>query len=96
MKYSQNNEEEVILNYFDGKIGTFLDVGANDGVTLSNTRALAERGWRGVLIEPSPKAFALLKENYKGKDGFYFYPFALGETNGEIARTSWRVHWFNR
>lgn len=82
--YSQNLEEKIILEYFGDKKGTFLDVGANDGVTLSNTRALAERGWRGVLIEPSPKAFALLKENYKGKEGFYFYPFALGEKNGNL------------
>lgn len=81
--YSQNREEEVILGYFQDS-GTFLDIGANDGKTFSNTFALAERGWRGVLIEPSPKAFALLKENYKGMSGFYFYPFALGETNGEI------------
>lgn len=82
--YSQNREEEIILEYFKDKKGTFLDVGANDGVTFSNTRALAERGWKGVLIEPSPKAFALLKENYKDREGFYFYPFALGEKNGEL------------
>lgn len=84
MKYSQNNEQEEIIKYFNGKTGTFLDIGANDGKTLSNTRALAELGWKGVLIEPSPKAFALLKENYKDMEGFYFYPFALGITNDKV------------
>jgi len=93
MSCSQNEEEKVILEYFDrgymqahlsnGK-GSFIDIGANDGVTLSNTRALAERGWLGVLVEPSPSAFAKLKENYKDKEGFYFYPFALGVTNGKV------------
>jgi hypothetical protein len=50
VSYSQNKEEEVILNYFNGHVGTFVDLGANDGITFSNTRALAERGWKGVLI----------------------------------------------
>lgn len=84
MAFSQNLEEQFILEYFKDKTGTFLDIGSNDGVTLSNTRALAEKGWRGVLVEPSPIAFAKLKENYRGKEGFYFYPFALGITNGKV------------
>lgn len=83
MSYSQNKEEEVILKYFEGKTGTFLDIGSNDGVTLSNVRALAEKNWTGVFVEPSPKAFARLQENYKGLKGFYFYPFALGARNGK-------------
>ena len=84
MKYSQNDEENVVKNYFNGKIGTFLDVGSNDGKTLSNTFALSLSGWRGVLVEPSLKAFSALRENYRGMKGFYFYNFALGITNDEI------------
>jgi len=89
MNYSQSNEQEVILNYFsssDNKIihnGSFIDIGANDGRTFSNTRALAERGWRGVLIEPSPKAYAKLKELYSGHKGFYLYNYAIGSHNGK-------------
>lgn len=81
--YSQNSEQEVILKYFQGKTGTFIDIGSNDGITFSNTRALAERGWKGVLVEPSPKAFAKLKELYNGHKGFYLYPYALGSHNGK-------------
>lgn len=86
--YSQSREEEEILKYFAGKTGTFLDIGANDGVTLSNTRRLAELNWKGVFVEPSPKAFAKLRDNYSqlasepGK--FYFYNFALGSSNGKV------------
>lgn len=90
--YSQNNEEEIILKYFGGKVGNFIDIGANDGKTLSNTFALTERGWTGVLIEPSPKAFALLKENYKGKKNSYFYNFALGTTNGKVKMWDSETH----
>ena len=81
--YSQNKEEEIILHYFSGQTGTFIDIGANDGITFSNTRALAERGWKGVLIEPSPKAYAKLKEVYNGHKWFYLYNFALGDKNGK-------------
>lgn len=83
-KYSQNNEDQVILDYFKGKAGTFIDIGANDGKTLSNTRLLVENGWSGVFVEPSPTAFQKLKENYPNQTGLYFYPFALGVTNDEV------------
>lgn len=63
--YSQNGEQKVILDYFKSKYnGRFLDIGANDGITLSNVYALALKGWNGIMCEPSPKAFELLKRNY--------------------------------
>jgi hypothetical protein len=52
--YSQNNEQEIILNYFGDFKGHFLDIGAYNGVDISNTRALLELGWTGVLVEPNP------------------------------------------
>jgi FkbM family methyltransferase len=81
--YSQNQEEKIILDYFGSQTGTFIDIGANDGITFSNTRALAERGWRGVLVEPSPQAFAKLKDLYNGHKGFYTYPYAISDHNGK-------------
>lgn len=84
MNYSQNSEQEVILKYFGGFVGAFLDLGSNDGVTLSNTRALADRGWSGCFVEPSPVAFSKLKSLYeKEKKGrFYMYNCAVGNHNG--------------
>lgn len=84
MNYSQNNEQQVILDYFKGQTGIFLDVGANDGVTYSNTRALAELGWGGVCVEPSPTAFLKLKELYQKTPRVYTYNFALGITNDNV------------
>ena len=83
-KYSQNNEDAEVIKYFGDKVGTFIDIGANDGITLSNSRALVELGWTGAFVEPSPTSFNRLKENYKGIDGLYFYNYALGVTNGEL------------
>lgn len=61
--YSQNREEEIIVQLFgDKSVGHFLDVGAYDGKTFSNTLRLAELGWSGVCVEPSPTVFpGLLK-----------------------------------
>lgn len=63
--YSQNSEQTFILDYFkDQKEGRFLDIGAYDGKTFSNTHALAKMGWRGVCIEPSPTCFKQLVQIY--------------------------------
>ncbi len=65
--YSQRDEEEVILKNAPAT-GRFLDIGAYDFKAFSNTRALAEKGWGGVLVEPSPASFARMMENAKGFD----------------------------
>lgn len=82
--YSQNAEEEIILKYFNGKIGTYISIGENDGVTLSNVRKLSELGWTGINVEPSPNAFKMLVENTKQFKKVKNYNFALGETNGNV------------
>lgn len=83
MPFSQNAEEQHILNYFGDFVGTFLSLGENDGETFSNVRALALRNWRGCMVEPSPKAFEKLKSIYEGRQGFYIYPFAIASHNGK-------------
>ena len=51
--YGQNQEDSVIVEYFDGigLKGKLLDIGAYDGRTFSNSRALLKYGWEGILIE---------------------------------------------
>jgi hypothetical protein len=66
MSYSQNNEEAVLLDHFGDKSdGTFLEIGAFHPTRFSNTRALIERGWSGVMVEMSPYALVDLIEAYK-------------------------------
>jgi FkbM family methyltransferase len=81
--HSQNKEEQYILDYFGSFVGTFLDLGCNDCKTFSNTRALAERNWKGVLVDASPKAIEKCKQLYNGHKGFYIYPFAISDHNGK-------------
>ena len=87
MNYSQNNEQEIIINLFKGKRnGTFCDIGSNDGVTLSNTFALANNyGWTGLLVEASPKAYERLLKNYELIDrDFDLQNVAIGKEDGEL------------
>lgn len=83
MSHSQNNEEQVILDYFKGYVGTFVSLGENDGITFSNVRALAERGWQGVMIEPDPEAFERLEKLYIEYRGLYTYNYAISDYNGK-------------
>jgi len=51
--YSQNGEDLFVIDYFKGFKGTLLEIGANDGETLSNSLLLIENGWKAHLVEPS-------------------------------------------
>jgi len=39
-----------------------VDVGANDGFYSSNSYPFVKRGWRAILVEPHPGAFAQADE----------------------------------
>jgi hypothetical protein len=63
--YTQQLEQDVILNYFESKEhGILLDIGANDGETFSNSRALILNGWTGALVEPDPQPLYKLEKLY--------------------------------
>ena len=50
---AQFGEDRVLWRVFRGRhSGYFVEVGAYDGVTLSNTYFLEQMGWRGLLVEP--------------------------------------------
>lgn len=63
VSYSQYGEDTHILRVFGSEVGRFLDIGSWHPKQFSNSRALFEAGWSGVMIEPSPEPFlGLLKE----------------------------------
>jgi FkbM family methyltransferase len=52
--YAQNDEDRALAQIFAKTVrGTCLEVGANDGVTLSNTYYFERIGWRCILVEPN-------------------------------------------
>lgn len=80
--YSQSSEQEVILNYFKNRKGWFLDIGAYDGITYSNTHALALEGWRGVCIEPTSNAYRKLHKLYRANGRIKCYNYAIHVKTG--------------
>ena len=55
--YSQHGEDiyiNALMNLGLELSPLVYELGACDGVNLSNSRALIEAGWRGVLVEASP------------------------------------------
>jgi FkbM family methyltransferase len=64
--YSQHGEDFLLWNFFGYESkGFFVDVGAFDGIHLSNTYSLEEQGWSGICIEPHPKYFPFCKKTRK-------------------------------
>lgn len=52
---AQNGEDRWLDDFFSHKTkGYFVEVGAYDGVNLSNTFHFEQIGWKGVLVEPDP------------------------------------------
>ncbi len=62
---SQYGQDKFVAEHvFPGKEeGVFVDVGANDGVTLSNSYFFeTKRRWTGLCVEPIPDVFRKLRE----------------------------------
>jgi FkbM family methyltransferase len=54
LSYSANNEDVLLHRIFGDQVdGFFVDVGAAHPLFENDTRALYERGWRGINIEPT-------------------------------------------
>lgn len=51
---AQFGEDRLLAEMFRGREGFCVEVGANDGVSGSNTFYLEKRGWRGILVEANP------------------------------------------
>lgn len=89
--YGQQAEDYIMWSLFPGDYkGTFVDVGAFDGVYFSNTLSFEKAGWSGVCIEAHPAYFRLLQKNRPGsinvnaavssedKDSTFFYTSKIG------------------
>lgn len=62
--YSQLDQDLWILSKFDKEYkGFFIDIGAHDGISLSNSFLLEQKGWNGACVEPSVTEFEKLKNS---------------------------------
>jgi FkbM family methyltransferase len=62
--YSQQGEDFIPDAFFGFRSnGFFVDVGAFDGIHLSNSYIFEQRGWSGICIEAAPLYFDLCVKN---------------------------------
>lgn len=81
-KFSQNDEQDTIGRIFNGVTGRLLDIGAYVPSTFSNSRALLDLGWSGVLVEPAPGPFKDLLDYYGANPRVELVNCAVGLDQG--------------
>ena len=64
-QYSQGGQDVYVTNILrEKRDGYFVEVGAYDGFTISNTYLLEKNyGWKGICIEATPYRIQDLKNN---------------------------------
>jgi len=62
-----DHEQRLIAAFFGNRPGYFVEVGANEPRTRSQTWHLEQAGWTGVLIEPQPALAAELRAQRTAK-----------------------------
>ena len=90
VSYAKNNEDVMlwrVLKHVEN--GFYIDVGANDAVMGSVTKAFYDRGWRGINIEPLPVHCDGLRER---RPGDVTLCCAAGDAIGEIEIYDGDVH----
>lgn len=52
--FSQNNQDLFVLyfTHYAGKKGFYVEIGAGDGVRISNTYLLEKADWQGIIVDP--------------------------------------------
>lgn len=69
--FSKNNLDLKLAQYLNHRKGTYVEIGANDGIQQSNSKYFETfLGWKGVLIEPFPENFTKLQENRAKRNHF--------------------------
>jgi FkbM family methyltransferase len=80
--FSQQEEDKILFEkYLNYKNGFFIELGAMDGITYSNSLFFELfMNWRGVLIEPTSQYESLVKN----RPNCYNFNYAISEIEGEL------------
>ncbi len=80
ISYAQNFEDVMLWRALKGVVnGHYIDVGAQDPISDSVSKAFYDLGWRGVHVEPVPQFAQSLREQRPDEQVFQV---ALGATAG--------------
>ena len=72
------------LCFGDRADGFFVEVGAYDGITFSNSSCLADAGWSGLLIEPIPAFARACRARYVDNPRVRVVESAVGDRASDI------------
>ena len=82
LSYSANFEDVILHRIFGGQAeGFYVDVGAAHPLMENDTKALYDRGWTGINVEPNPALFAELE---RGRPRDRNLNLALADAPGEL------------
>lgn len=67
-----NNLDKQLEAYCNYQDGYYVELGANDGITQSNSFYFEKKkNWKGVLIEPSPNNYLKCRQNRDPSNKFF-------------------------
>jgi FkbM family methyltransferase len=87
---SQHGDQKIIFDYFlaHPPVNKYLvDVGAY-GKEMSNSYALLQAGWKGLLIEPHPLRCKIIKQEFAGLD----YELIRTGVNDHVGKLPFYLH----
>lgn len=88
--FSLNQLDRKLEKYVDYNNGYFVELGANDGVTQSNSLYFEKhRNWRGLLVEPAPQNFLKCRQNRSSRDSIYCAACVSFEYDQEFVRIAY-------
>lgn len=68
--HSQAGQDKFAYIVTGSRHGSFLDIGANNPVTINNSFGLEQLGWRGLLVDNSAESMEACEQQRKSH--FYF------------------------
>ena len=75
--------QELIDKYLQDAEPLFLEIGAFNGINWSPIVPLIDMGWHGIMVEPNPKTFELLRANRGENPKLQLVNAAIGSQAGE-------------
>jgi FkbM family methyltransferase len=70
--HSLNKLDEALSNLLPHKNGYYVEIGANDGISQSNSLYFErKKNWSGILVEPDKDNFRRLTRNRKKRNKFF-------------------------
>lgn len=88
--FSLNHLDKKLEKYVNYDGGYYVELGANDGVTQSNSLYFEKyRNWRGLLVEPSPQNFLKCKKNRSSQNSIYCAACVSSDYDQEFVRIAY-------